>query len=280
MRHKLSQFAFLPLLCTCVGTAFAQGAALPTTQPAMITIVREFVKPGRTAEHARIEAGWPAAFAKGKSPNYYLAFVSLTGANEAWFVAPWASHAVLGDEMKLESSDTVLAAELARLSRADAEVINDVRTYEAMARPDLSHGAFPDLAKQRFWQISIYRVRAGHDADFEAAAKTYGAAAGRAAPSMSYRVYEISAGLPEPTFLVFMSTETYAQFDDMMAAGQKTMQGFTPEELVTIRKLFTDGLVNSETNQYRLDPGMSYVAAETRASDPTFWMPKWPARRP
>jgi len=272
-------FLFLPaLLVTGVGTALAQG--LPTSQPALIQIFREQVKLGRAADHARIEAGWPTAFAKAKSPNYYLAMTSLTGASEAWFIVPYASNAVAADEMKLEESDTTLAAELQRLSRADAEVLNDSRSIQAVARPDLSRGPFPNLAKQRFWEIIIFRVRPGHEADFDAAAKAYGAATERTAPNASYRVYEVTAGMPAPTYLVFESVESYGQFDEMMANGMKTMQSFTPEERTTMQKFSADGLLNSETNRFQLNPVMSYVSPETRATDPTFWMPKRPARRP
>lgn len=268
------------LLCIGATALLAQNQPLPTSQPALLTIYREQVKPGRAAEHERIEAGWPAAFARAKSPNYYLAMTSLTGPNEAWFLAPFASNAVVADEMKLESSDTTLAAELTRLSRADAEVLNEYRVIQTAARLDLSHGAFPDLAKVRYWEVLTFRVRPGHEADFEAAAKAYGAATDRAATGASYRVYQVTAGMPEPTYLIFSSVESYAQFDAMMAGGQKTMQGFTPEEMATMQKFSTDGVISSETNRFALNPTMSYVAAETRATDPSFWMPKRPARRP
>ena len=280
MRITRTLLALPSLLCIGATAALAQGQALPTSQPALLTIFREQVKVGRGAEHERIEAGWPAAFAKAKSPNYYLAATSLTGPQEAWFLAPFASNAAYGDELKLESSDTALAAALARLARADAEVLNDARVIQAVARTDLSHGAFPDLAKVRFWEITIFRVRPGHESEFEAAAKVYGAATDRAATGASYRVYQVTAGMPEPTFLVFASVESYAQFDGMMANGQKTMQSFTPDEQSTMQKFFTDGVINSETNRFALNPTMSYVSAETRATDPAFWMPKQPARRP
>ncbi len=278
MNPRLSLLTLPALLFAGAGTALAQG--LPTSQPALIQIFREQVKLGRSADHARIEAGWPAAFAKAKSPNYYLAMTSLTGASEAWFVVPYASNAVAAAEIKLEESDSTLAAELQRLSRADAEVLNDARSIQAVARTDLSHGTFPNLAKQRYWEITIYRVRPGHVMDFETAAKAYGAATDRTAPGFSYRVYQVTAGMPGPTFLVFSSVESYAQFDDMTANQMKTMQNLTPEERTTVQKFSADGLLNWEANRFQLNPVMSYVSAETRATDPTFWMPKRPARRP
>jgi hypothetical protein len=273
------RFSFVALPAVlAASTAVAQG--LPTSQPTQVTIIREQVKLGREVDHARIEAGWPAAYAKAKSPTYYLAMTSLTGASEAWFVVPFASNAAAGDDMKLEATDTVLAAELQRLGRADAEVVNESRTIQTMARTDLSHGAFPDMAKQRFWEVSLYRVRPGHEGEFEAAAKAYGAAAERVAPGVSYRVYAVTAGMPAPAFFVFSSVESYAQFDQMTADGQKIFQSFTPDELATINKFFTDAEINEETNRFQLDPQMSYVPAATRATDPAFWLPKRPARRP
>ena len=279
MRVTRTLLALPSLLCIGATAALAQGPALPTSQPALITIYREQVKLGRGTEHERIEAGWPAAFAKAKSPNYYLAMTSLTGPNEAWFIVPFASNAAVADEMKLESSDTALAADLARLGRADAEVLTDARAIQAVARTDLSHGAFPDLAKMRFWQITIFRVRPGHDADFVAAAKAYGAATGRSASGASYRIYQVTAGMPEPTYLIFESVAAYADFDALMAGGQKTMQSFTAEEQTAMQKFSTDAMINSESNRFALNPTMSYVSAETRATDVAFWTPKGPARR-
>jgi hypothetical protein len=145
---------------------------------------------------------------------------------------------------------------------------------QGSARRDLSYGAYPDIGRQRFFEMSWFRVRPGHEAEFEAAAKVYGAATDRAATGASYRVYQITAGMLEPTFLVFTSVESYAQFDGMMANGQKTLQSLTPDERAAMQKFFTEGLVNSETNRFALNAVMSYVSAETRATDPGFWMPK------
>src|SRR2546429_9225898 len=225
MNPKLSLPALVALVSSGVGTASAQ--ALPTTQPAYLTIVREEVKLGRGAEHTRIEAGWPAAFAKAKSPSSYLALASLTGQDEVWFTIPFASNAAVAEEFKRQDADPILSAEVARLPRADAEVLTGHTVVQAVARPDLTTGAFPDVARRRFWRITTFRVKPGHRPDFEAAAKAYGAAAQRAEPKTSYRVYELIAGAPGPTFFIFSSVESYGQFDDLKAASDKNEQGLT-----------------------------------------------------
>lgn len=271
--------ALLAITFAGAGNAAAQTPGLPTTQPALLTIYRETVKPGRAEEHARIEAGWPAAYARANSPDYYLGMVSLTGIPEAWFISPWASHAAQGESMKRDGANPTLSAELARLSRADAELLESVRIIQAVARPDLSVGRYPDLSRQRFWDITIFRVRPGHEQEFDAAAKAYGAAAQRAVPNASYRIYQVIAGMPGPTFIVFSSVESFADFDRVMADDMKTMQAFTAEEMGVLQKFSRDGMLNAETNRFRLDPRMSYVSAATRATDPAFWNPRPAARR-
>ena len=265
----------LTFLLAALPAVAAAAQSLPATQPALLRIIREEVKLGRNADHARFEAGWPAAYERAKSPDYYLAMESLTGANEAWYVTPGASYKALGEAMTREE-EPALAAELARLQRGDAEFVNSVRVIEARARPELSFGAYPDLAKQRFWQITFFRMRPGSEEAFAAAVKSYAAASGRAGNAMGYRVYEVVAGMPEPTYIVFSSVSGFADFDRMMAAGDATMKAMTADDQ-PIGKKFNEGLINSESFRFKLSPSMSYVPKETRATDPAFWMPKKPA---
>lgn len=275
--NRMSGFALLTLACGAPAVMSAQATGLPTTQPSMVTIIREQVKVGRAADHARIESGWPAAYGRANSPDYYLAMTSMTGTPEAWYLIPSANHAAYAETMR---RDVGMQEELDRLSRADAEVLDGIRTIQAMARPDLSMGAFPDLSKQRFWEISIVRVRAGHEQDFDAAAKAYGTAAQRSAPNAQYRIYQVIAGMQTPTFIIFSSVANYGEFDQMFADGMKTMQNATAAEQAALQKFSTDATLSWETNRFRLDPKQSYVSREVRATDPAFWGPMPAATRP
>jgi hypothetical protein len=179
----------------------------------------------------------------------------------------------MGDS-QLREDDPALSASLQKLSKADADHISGATSILARGRKDLSYGTYPETGKQRFYEITIFRVRPGHGRDFEAAAKAYSAAAGRGAPSTSFRVYEVMAGMPNPTYLVFSSVTSYAGFDKDEADGEALMKAASAEEMATLQKFSADGLVNSETIRFRLDPMMSYVSKDVRAQDPAFWMPK------
>lgn len=269
---------FVAVLVAGGGSAIAQG--LPSAQPPLLQIYREEVKPGHTADHVKVEAGWVAAFERAKFPYYSLAYVSVTGPDEAWFIVPFESHEAMGDAMKRQSDDPAMAAELPKLQRADADHVSATRSIQASARKDLGRGAFPDIAKQRFWEITTFHVKPGHESAFEAAAKAYGSAAERSAPTTTYRVYEVIAGVPGPTYFVFTSTTSFADFDKMMSEGEATMKGATAEERQALQTFSKESLISAETQRFRLDPEMSYVPKEIRAQDPAFWSPKRPAAKP
>lgn len=252
------------------GTVRGADAGLPASQPKMLNIIRESVKVGRGADHARHEAGWPAAYEKANSPDYYLALTSMTGPSEAWYLAPFESHAAIAAMMKREEKDPVLAAELGRLGEKDAEYLEGWRAVQTKARPDLSFGQYPNIAKARFFEITILTVRPGKYALFESILKAYNAARQRVAPESSYRIYAAIAGTVGATYYIIQSVEDYAHFDRTGDEHRKTFAAATPEETALFDK-WGDAVVREETQRFRLDPKQSYVSKEARASDPEFW---------
>ncbi len=272
MRKSLLCLTLLALTAGSSATALAQG--VPTSQPKFMHIFREQVKPGRAADHAKWEAGWPAAFEKAKSPYNYIALQSITGPPEVWYVSPLANQAAYGEMMAAEEKDPALSAETERLQKGDAEFLSEVSAMQAVAVPELSHGAFPDVGKMRYYEITTFRIRPGHQDAWMAATKAYKAAAARSAPNAGWRTYGVVAGAPDGTYLVFSSVGAFAEFDRMMAEGEATMKGATAEEMGVLGTFMKESVINVSTNRYRLDPGQSYVNAETKAKDPAFWAKK------
>jgi hypothetical protein len=52
------------------------------------------------------------------------------------------------------------------------------------------------------------------------------------------------------------------------------MKSATEEERTTLQKFMVEGVINTETIRFRLNPVMSYVPPEVRAQDASFWGPK------
>jgi hypothetical protein len=268
MKKSYLSLTLLTLAASGATSLFAQG--IPTKQPTFLHIFRESVKTGRAGDHEKWEAGWPAAFEKAKSKFTYVAFSSITGPQEVWFVSPLANQAAFADMVALEN-DPTLAPELERLSKGDAEFISDLSALQAVAVPDLSHGAFPDISKMRYYEITTFHVKPGYYQEWVAASKAYASAAARSAPNASWRTYDVVAGAPGGTYLVFSSVESFAEFDRMAAEGEATWKGMTADESAALGKFMREGLAKTVTQRFRIEPAMSYVDAATKAKDPAFW---------
>jgi hypothetical protein len=271
MRKNRVGLTLLALAAGSAATVLAQG--IPATQPKFLHIIREPVKAGRAAEHAKWEAGWPAAFAKAKSKYNYLAITSMTGPQEAWFIEPYGSQAAYGESLALEN-DPVLGPELEKLAKGDAEFVGDATSMQLTAMPDLSQGSFPDMSKVRFYEITTFRVKPGYSDAWVAATKAYKSASARSAPNASWRTYEVVAGAPGGTYLVMSSTGSFADFDKMASEGEVLWKNMTAEESAVLGKFMKEGVLSTITQRFRVDPAMSYVDAATMAKDPAFWGPK------
>jgi hypothetical protein len=68
--------------------------------------------------------------------------------------------------------------------------------------------------------------------------------------------------------------KSLAEFDKGMTDGIEIGKSFTPEESATLQKFSTTGMINAETQRFRLDPQQSYVDAATKAKDTAFWTSK------
>ncbi len=267
------------VLCSLFLTALTFGSAraaedVPTSQPKLLLITREQIKIGRSAAHTRSEQAWVKALEKANSTWYYMALSSLTGADEAWYISHFDSHAALGEQMKHDEKDPLISSENSRFGHDDAEFVTGAQNIEAVARPELSGGAFPDLSKARFYEISIFTLKTGHESQFEEAAKAYVAASKRAGSKTGFRVYQVTAGMPGSVFLIFTSVEDYAQFDQVDADGMATWKAAAHDELSTLEKCMSDGIITTEKNRFRVDPQLSFMSKATREKDPAFWIGK------
>ena len=145
----------VPLIALAVASSGLQAQDPPAGPPVRLNMFIERVKPGMEAEHEANEAGWPAANAEAESPYYYRALVSISGPSEVWYVSGFPSYAEEGESMKMNERNPGLAAETARLWKADAQYLNSTTMVQAIGRPDLSYSSEgASIDGHTFWEIT------------------------------------------------------------------------------------------------------------------------------
>ena len=247
--------------------------------PPYIQIFREEVKAGRVAAHRQSEAGWPRAFARARIRNHYIAMTTVYGPTEAWFFEGHRSVAEIDSVNQAIDAAPGLTQELDRLSQADAANINGVRTLLARHVPEASNGPDINPAEMRAWEVVIFRVRPGKEGSFYQGAKVYQSVVQQASVAWPWATYEVLAGMPGPTYLVFVPHKTLAEIDPATGAAAAIQKAMTEETMKTLGTL-SEGFVSVETLVFTPSPEMSYPPADWVAQDPRYWGRTATAARP
>ena len=260
--------------CLLVSAAARVTAQEPPPPPKILQIYREEVKPGKGPAHAQVEAGWPAAFAKANWPSHYLALTSLTGPSEAWFVSGWDSMAAWEKDTKAVEGNTALSAELDALQEKDGELLSGGSGLLLSYREDLSNTPNVDLSKMRYFRIITFRIRPGHENDFMSAVKIVKDAYRKANISLPWAVFQVTAGMPGPTFTVWIPMTSLAELDATMKASKAIQDAEGEDGQKALAKAAADGYNFTTQNIFAYSPKMSYPPKEWVAKDPGFWAPK------
>ncbi|MGZ5428596.1 MAG: hypothetical protein ACXWFS_06265, partial [Thermoanaerobaculia bacterium] len=236
------------------------------------------VKVGKAPAHVKVEKGFVAAFARANWPTHYLAMTTVTGPSEAWFLTGYPSFAAWEKDRDDTDKNTALTADLDRLVEKDGELLTNGRSLVAVLREDLSAGGPVDIAKMRYFRLLTFRVRPGHESDFQDAVKIVRSAQEKAKIERPWAVFQISSGMPGPTFMVFLPMKSMSEIDASNARAGAIREAEGPENEKVLAKLSSDGFTTVESNIFAFSPAMSYPSKEFIARDPEFWTPKQAAK--
>ena len=261
------------------GLGIAPMLAQEGTKPApVLSIQRESIKEGRTAAHEKVETEWAAAFRKANYPEHFVAFSTLSGPPEVWFVEPLASFAASEEASKTMDKEP-LKGIMAQIDSRDGELRTVTRQMWAVYREDISYqaGKF-NPAKWRYVEMSTFHVHLGRAEDFTQSAKTYVAAMAKANLDLCMLAYEVTAGAPAGTILFFTGMDSMKFLDGDAERGKALMEAMGAEEFSRFMKSAGDVIASIEDTLFEVKPGMSYVPQSLINADPAFWKPKLMAK--
>jgi hypothetical protein len=263
------------LWCSNAAILFAQEV-LPT--PKILVISREYTKPGKDGPpHQSVETAYPRTLAAVKSPNHYLAAVSLSGPPRVLFFHGYDSYADWTQGSSGATTDPTLAATLARTTAADGDLLSS-KDYTVWAkRDDLSLD--PGFRVGTRVEVIIqYLVRPGHGQEFEDLVKLY-TDGYKGVSGMHWGTYEEIYGPPGNAFLVIITHKSAAELDAEDDNDKKFVENLGPEGLKKLALLEASCLESKQTDLFSIDPKMSYPTDRMLEADPDFWKPSRTATR-
>jgi len=264
--------AFVPL---------ALGAQADAPPFKVLTVYRESVKPGMGTAHNAHENAWARANITAKTPTPMLAVSAMSGANEIWYMSPYADWAALEKSNASTTTSAALRGVQEQYSAKEGEYLTDARMMVLTRREDLSYGAPEDLSKARYFTITRISTRPGHAVEWEDNRKMVKAAHESAHLTDSYTIWQAAGGAPVGTFFIIASHRSLAELDSGATihgeAYQQALGG--PDGQKKMRDNASASMISSEVNNFMFEPGQSIPPAEWVAADPKFWKPAPAAKR-
>lgn len=270
--RKILGSVLVVLICGVIGVAQEMSGVMPP--PKVLSIFREFVKPGKTgAPHEKAESAFVQAMARAKWPTHYFAATSVTGRSRALFFTPYESFDAWEKDNLAVQKNAALSAVLDRASVNDGELLTETDASLLVYNEAQSLRAPVDIAHMRYFDISLYRVRAGHRQDWSELVKLVKAAYEKI-PDAHWATYEAVYGQEGLTYVVFVPMKSASEIDKMMTDDKQFAEAMGEDGMKKFHDLEAAAVEFSQSNLFQFSPKMSYPPDAWVKADPEFWKPK------
>lgn len=270
--------AILVGLCVFFGME-SVASAQQSKPPKILTITREFVKPGKYGSaHDKAESMFVSAFAAAKWPTHYLAMDSMTGKPRSLFFAGYDSFEAWEKDGQAQQKNASLSSALDRATETDGSLLDSTETSAFYFSEEQSFNPSVDIAHMRFFEIASFKVRPGHDKDWSDAVKLVKEAYAKGIPDAHWAMYQAVYGAPGgTTYIVITPMKSMAEIDTEFTNNSKFMAAMGTDGMKKLDELSARAIEDTTTNLFVFSPKKSYVQEEWIKADPEFWKPKAPA---
>jgi hypothetical protein len=265
------------LALAAIVSAVAQDQSSGTmSPPKILTITREFVKPGKTgAMHDKTETAFVQAMTRAKVSTHYLGMNSITGKSRSLFFAGYDSLDAWEKDVASQQKNAMLSAALDRANAADGELLDslDIGAFINSAEYSLNQQAEHATPATRYFIVDVYHVKPGHHKEWDDAVKMVVEGYKKSQPEAHWACYESLYGAPEGTYLFITALKSANEIDHVLAHDKDFMAAMGEDGMKKLEEFSAATIESSESNLFALNPNMSSVPAEWLKAD-DFWKPK------
>jgi hypothetical protein len=247
-------------------------AAGMSSPPKLLQIVVESLKPGQGGTpHIKSERAFVQAFKAADWPTHYIGMDALSGPTRAVFFAGYDSFDAWQKDLNATDANPTLSAALDSATIADGALLTTYETSAYLLRDDLSLRAPVPTDHFHYIEISLFRVRPGHDKDWDDLVKMY-IAAFQKIPNAHWATFQKMYGTESGSrFIAITPMKSMAEVDQELLNGKAFEQAAGEEQLKKMRELIAATVESSESNIYAVNPKMSYPSDTWVKADPSFW---------
>jgi hypothetical protein len=262
----------LPSLFVATGLVAAAQAAAPPPPPNVLVIQREYLKPGKSgAIHVKSEANFVKAANDAKWPTHYIAMDSLSGPTRALFIAGYDSFAAYGKDQEAQAKNADYDAAIDAASLSDGELLTRYDSQAYAYHPEMSLHAAVEVPHQRYWGITSFHIKPGHDKEWADLVKIYTDGFAKF-PEAHWAVFESKYG--ENNGGVWISINpmrSLSEVDKGMADGKSFAAALGDAGMQHAGELAASCIQSVQTNLFVVNVKESYPDASWAQAAPELW---------
>lgn len=244
-----------------------------TPPPKVLEIITENLKPGQEGgAHYKTESAFPRAFAAAQWPQHYLAMDALSGRGRMVFFVAYDSFEAMQKDVEATEKNSTLSAALDSARIADGALLDSYDSSTYTFRDDLSLRAPVKIEDMRYFDITIFTVRAGHRHDWDTLAKMY-ASAYEKIPNAHWATFEKMYGTQSggPRYILITPMKSLAEVDQEIVDDKQLRSTVDADQMKKLGELSAATIESSESHLYKINPKLSYAPDALVKADPSFW---------
>jgi hypothetical protein len=270
-RCLAAMFVAMAFVCVTAAQGQSQGGSVPK----VLTITREYTKPGKAGMvHDKAESAFVQAMTRAKWPTHYLGMTSLSGKQRAIFLTRYATFEDWEKDTAAQAKNAALSAALDHAGAADGELLDEVDQGVFVYNEEMSLRPRPDLSHMRYMEISSYHVRPGKGKEWRELVKMVKDAYEKGVPEAHWGMFEQRYGGNGGVYLVLSARTSLAELDRGEQESKQFAAAMGEEGMKKLDELASVAIESSIHQLFAFSPAMSYIYDEWAKSDPDFWKPK------
>jgi hypothetical protein len=243
--------------------------------PKFLNMVHEELKPGRNVAFDELATSIARTYNRENLQVFWLKLESLTGPSEVLYFSLFDSSEEMGKTMDALSGALAARPELAQMQeRLLQENTANESTVLGVRRDDMGFRANTiDFSKMRILRLSTIFAHPGYERAFMEAEWSLSEASQKVNAQAAWVVYEVTAGLPGPCFIIVTPMGSLKDLDDQLQATealQKAEGGAIEQHLQELARVAYGA---TDERLYAVGQKASHVSKEFAAGDPEFWTP-------
>jgi hypothetical protein len=258
--------------------AFAGGTLAVSQEmagpPKVLQIDREFIKPGKAgAAHDRSESAFVQAMARAKWPTHYMALNSMSGKSRALYLIGYPSFDAVQKDADATAKNPALSAQLDRLAEADGSLLDAYDQFFLTYDADTSYHDGGDVSQARYFEVTSFEVKPGHDHEWDEIAKMVIDAHKKAGDSAHWATYEMAYGGGD-VYVILTADKSLAEIDQGYIEGKEFVAAMGEDGMKKLHEMISDAIASSDSQLFAINPRQSYPPEEWVKASPDFWKPR------